>query len=82
MFPDLWWFQGGAGCHRHAGVTARLTALFGANVVALGRQDEGPARSLDLAPCDFFLWGYLKSRVYKTPPRKYLCSASADYQRV
>jgi hypothetical protein len=24
-----------------------------------------PARSLDLAPCDFFLWGHLKSNIYK-----------------
>ena len=45
-------------------VTARLTA----NAVALGRQVERPARSPDLTPCDFFLWGYLKSRFYKTPP--------------
>ena len=82
MFPDLWWFQDGAGCHPHAGFTARLSALCGANVVALRRQVEWPARSPDPTPCDFFLWGYLKSRVYKSPPRKYLYSASADYQRV
>jgi hypothetical protein len=24
-----------------------------------------PARSPDLAPCDFFLWGHLKSKIYK-----------------
>ena len=28
-----------------------------------------PARSPDLAPCDFFLWGYLKSLVYNDRPR-------------
>ena len=22
----------------------------------------------DLTPCDFFLWGYIKSKVFKTPP--------------
>ena len=27
-----------------------------------------PPRSPDLAPCDFFLWGYPKSRVYVTNP--------------
>lgn len=27
-----------------------------------------PPRSPDLTPCDFFLWGYLKSRVYVTNP--------------
>ena len=26
-----------------------------------------PARSPDLTPCDFFLWGYIKSKVYETP---------------
>ena len=31
MLPDLWWSQDGATCYRHDGVTARLTALFGAN---------------------------------------------------
>ena len=24
---------------------------------------------LQNTPCDYFLWGYLKSQVYKTPPR-------------
>ncbi|KAG5327779.1 TC3A transposase, partial [Pseudoatta argentina] len=28
-----------------------------------------PARSPDLSPCDFFLWGYLKSLVYVDRPR-------------
>jgi len=26
------------------------------------------AMAKDLTPCDFFLWGYLKSRVYRTQP--------------
>lgn len=26
-----------------------------------------PARSPDLTPCDFFLWGFIKSKVYATP---------------
>ena len=28
-----------------------------------------PARSPDLNPCDFFLWGYLKSKVYSNRPQ-------------
>ena len=28
-----------------------------------------PAHSPDLNPCDYFLWGCLKSRVYNTKPR-------------
>ena len=27
----------------------------------------GPARSPDMAPCDFFLWVYVKERVYVPP---------------
>jgi len=28
-----------------------------------------PPRSTDLSPCDFFLWGYLKGKVYVDKPR-------------
>lgn len=28
-----------------------------------------PARSPDLSPCDFFLWGVIKEKVYKAKPR-------------
>ena len=28
-----------------------------------------PARSPDLSPCDFFLWGAIKDKVYKAKPR-------------
>lgn len=28
-----------------------------------------PARSCDLTPLDFFLWGYVKSQVYKNNPQ-------------
>ena len=27
------------------------------------------SRSPDLSPCDFFLWGYLKERVYRNRPK-------------
>ena len=30
---------------------------------------EYPARSSDLTPIDFFLWGYLKDNVYGNKPR-------------
>jgi hypothetical protein len=30
---------------------------------------ECPARLPDLNACDFFLWGYLKSKVYEKKPR-------------
>ena len=30
---------------------------------------EWPPYSPDLNPCDFFLWGYLKERIYRHAPR-------------
>ena len=30
---------------------------------------QWPARSPDLTPLDFFLWGYLKEKVYKSSPQ-------------
>jgi len=37
----------------------------------LGRRGphEWPARSPDLTPCDFFLWGWAKEKVYRVKPR-------------
>ena len=31
-------------------------------------KNRWPPRSPDLNPCDFYLWGYLKSRVYNPIP--------------
>ena len=67
LFPDKWWFQDGAGAHRAQIVTRRLHELFGPRFVALHQEVEWPARSPDLTPCDFFLWGYIKDRVFKNP---------------
>ena len=37
-------------------------------MIGIGHQVEWPPRSPDLTPCDYFLLGYLKARVYRTPP--------------
>ncbi|GBM98300.1 hypothetical protein AVEN_179921-1 [Araneus ventricosus] len=37
-------------------------------VIGYGGCVEWPPRSPDLNPMDFFLWGYIKQRVYATPP--------------
>ena len=63
-----WWVQDGAPAHRARAVTARLNELFGNRIVSLGREYEWPPRCTDLTPLDFFLWGYIKGQVYKTPP--------------
>jgi hypothetical protein len=43
--------------------------MFPGHLISL-RGDMGwPARSPDLSPCDFFLWGYPKEKVFKHRPR-------------
>lgn len=64
-----WWIQDGAPAHRTAAVREKLTDVFGNRIIALNHGIEWPPRSPDLTPCDFFLWGYLKSKVYSSPPR-------------
>ena len=38
------------------------------NLIPLRGDIGWPARSPDLTPCDFFLWGYLKAKVYARRP--------------
>ena len=68
VFRNLWWVQDGAQAHRLIAVRDRLRELFGHRVIALYEDVEWPPRSPDLIPCDFFLWGYLKNKVYTSPP--------------
>ena len=38
------------------------------NLISLRGDIGWPARSPDLTPCDIFLWGYLKAKVYARRP--------------
>ena len=69
VFRRLWWAQDGAPAHRLVAVRNRLAEVFGHRVIALYHDVEWPTRSPDLTCCDFFLWGYLKSKVFTTPQR-------------
>jgi len=46
-----------------------LNEMFSARVISRRGNIEWPTRSADLNACDFFLWGYLKSKVYEKKPR-------------
>jgi len=45
---------------------AEIQSFFGDCVISKGLW---PPRSPDLTPPDYFLWGYLKRRVYQNKPR-------------
>ena len=50
-------------------VVQELTQQDWINRVEACQHISWPARSPDLTPCDYFLWGYLKAEVFKHCPR-------------
>lgn len=54
----------GAPAHTSRTVTGWLIERFGGNWLGNNGPYQWPARSPDLTPLDFFLWGYLKNIVY------------------
>ena len=71
---NLYWSQDGAPAHTTRRNLAYLHQNFGNRVISRGAINgiNWPARSPDLNPCDFFLWGFLKDRVYSPKPQNLL----------
>ncbi|CAJ0929999.1 unnamed protein product [Ranitomeya imitator] len=65
---DTWFQQDGATAHTARVTMNCLRQMFPGRLISLRGDVNWPARSPDLAPCDFFLWGYLKSKVYINCP--------------
>ncbi|GBM66026.1 hypothetical protein AVEN_39583-1 [Araneus ventricosus] len=58
----------GAPPHKVSSVQQYIRDTFQQQVIEYGGCVEWLPRSPDLNPLDFFLWGYIKQRVYATPP--------------
>jgi len=58
--------QDGATSHTSHASMAEIQSFIGDHVISKGLW---PPRSPDLTPPDYFLWGYLKGRVYQNKPR-------------
>lgn len=65
---DIWFQQDGATSHTARISMARLRQVFPLRLVSVRGDVEWPARSPDLSICDFFLWGYIKEKVFKHRP--------------
>ncbi|KPJ21635.1 Transposable element Tc3 transposase [Papilio machaon] len=63
-----WFQQDGATCHTSNESLADLKEKFAGKLVSRRGDIPWPPRSPDLTPLDFFLWGYMKSRVYSNNP--------------
>ena len=68
-FEHTWFQQDGAAAHYGRNVRQYLNNVFIDRWIGRRGDIEWPARSPDLTPLDYFLWGYLKDRVYKTKPQ-------------
>lgn len=66
---NIWFQQDGATAHTARISMARVRQAFPGKVISRFGDVPWPPRSPDLTIPDFFLWGFLKSRVYVEKPR-------------
>lgn len=67
--PNVWYQMDGAPAHNAAAVERQLRNLFEDRWWGNRGPWLWPARSPDLTPLDFYLWGRVKDEVYQTEPR-------------
>lgn len=63
--------QDGAPCHNSANVRNYLNRQFQNQWIGNSGPINWPARSPDLSILDFFLWGFLKNKIYQRPRQNY-----------
>jgi Helix-turn-helix domain (DUF4817) len=66
---DQWFQQDGATAHTATATLDWLKSKFGQNIISRSTAHPWASHSPDLNPPDFFLWGYVKDRVYVNKPR-------------
>jgi len=66
---SVWLQQDGTTAHTARASMNVLREMFPQHVISRDGNVPWPARSPDLSACDYFLWGYLKSRVFTSKPR-------------
>ena len=77
----LVWQQDGAPCHVASRNMLYLDSQYEDHMISSIRGRDWPARSPDLNPLDFFLWGNMKSQVYKPWPNS-LTDLESNIRRV
>lgn len=65
---NLIYQQDGAPAHNSRIASNFLNERFGENWLGTNGPNRWPARSPDLTPLDFSIWGHIKEKVYATPP--------------
>ena len=65
---EIWFQQDGATPHTSKMALQWLQERLGERIISRGTDTPWPPHSPDLTPLDFYLWGFLKSRVYSGSP--------------
>lgn len=65
---EIWFQQDGGPCHTAADTMTLLINHFGEQLISRNGPVNWPPRSCDITPLDFFLWGYVKSKVFADKP--------------
>ncbi|XP_055308971.1 uncharacterized protein LOC129572881 [Sitodiplosis mosellana] len=65
---DIWFQQDGARPHTTPETLAVIEERFPNRIISQKAEVEWPPRSCDLTPLDYFLWGYVKDKVYANKP--------------
>ena len=66
--PDEWFQQDGATAHTAGEVMDWLKRRFPGRLIFHRSKYQLPHMSLDLSPLDFYLWGFVKERVFRPGP--------------
>jgi len=66
-FRDIWFQQDGCPAHNARPVQEFLGRTFPGRLICHRGTIPWPARSPDLTPLDFYLWGHLKHQIYRYP---------------
>lgn len=65
---NVWFQQDGATCHTARETMILLRDQFGEQLISRFGPINWPPRSCDVTPLDYFLWGFVKSKVYSNKP--------------
>jgi len=79
---DAWFQQDGATAHTAWRSMQVLREMFPGKLISLRGKVGWPAHTPDLTPCDFFLWGYLKAKVYTHQPENLQARKDAIHREI
>ena len=65
---DVYFQQDGTTWHTSGETIGLLHEKFPGRVISRNGDYNWPPRSCDLTPLDFFIWGYVKDKVYADTP--------------